>query len=252
MKKLIFTLSLISCSLALIAQNCGTGGAIPSSNGSSVGSFVGGGLGGYNPAMGQINTLMKDVYSGRYLSSVEEYNQIKGSPFLTDESSAATLVMNDGTEIKDVPVKYDLYAKEIIATNKDGDEIVLDPKYYLEVIIDVDGQQLSFKKVNPRDSEKFYEVLYESEGVVFFKDQSARLRKGENLGITRSPSSFNQYSRYYVAGEDNSLAKVNLKKRDVFDHFPELEAVAFREHIKSSKIKLSKEKDYKQLFAAMD
>ena len=61
-----------------------------------------------------------------------------------------------------------------------------------------------------------------------------------------------EHKKYYVKGGDGALAKVNLKKRDVFDHFPELEAVAFREYIKSTKIKLSKEKDYKQLFAAMD
>ena len=94
--------------------------------------------------------------------------------------------------------------------------------------------------------------LYQSGDVVFFKDQSAKLRKGENLGITESPSSFNQYSKYFVTGTDKTLAKVNLKKRDVFDHFPEMEAVAMREYIKNSKIKLTKEKHYKQLFAAMD
>ncbi len=151
-----------------------------------------------------------------------------------------------------MPVKYDLYAAQIVATDRNGQEILLDTKYYKVILLTIDGQETSFKKVNPKRPNQFYEVLYESGDVIFFKDRQARLKKGQNLGITNQPSRFSQHNRYYISGADRGLVKVNLKKRDVFNHFPEVEAVVMREYIKKSKIKLSKEKDYKKLFAALD
>jgi len=236
----------------VMSQSCGQGGSVPS--GSSSSSAIGGvgDFSGFNPTTSLLNSMMNDIYSGQYLASISAYEDINGSPYLLEESSQAVLVMNDGQIIENVPVKYDIYTKEIIATKPNGEDIVLDTRYYQEMLLTIDGQEISFKKVNPKSPDKFFEVLYQSGDVAFFKDQTAKLRKGENLGITRSPSSFNQYTRYYVTGDDDSIAKVNLKKRDVFDHFPEMEAVAMREYVKTSKIKLSKEKDYKKLFAAMD
>ena len=250
MKKLILcSLFGFSCAL-MIAQTCGQSGAIPSQTGSVIGSV--GTSANINPGLSHISNFMSDINAGKYSASLMGYDEIKGSPYLIKENVEGTLVLNNGQKIENVSLNYDLYIKEVIAENEDGETIVLDTKYYQEVIMPVDGEMKHFKKVNPKRPHKFFEVLYESGEVAFFKDQKATLRTGQNLGITEQPSQFNQSSRYYVSGEDNSVAKVNLKKRDVFDHFPEMEAVVMREYIKNSKIKLSKEKDYKALFAALD
>ena len=249
MKRLILLVLFLMAFALVYSQSCGGGSSL------STGSIGGGSvssLSNQGPNMSILQGLGNDIMSRQYLSSTASYDEIEGSPYLTKGATKATLVMNDGLELNDIKIKYDLYAGEIIATNKDDEDIVLDTRYYKEIIIDKNGESLSFKKVNDKHPNRFYEVLYESGDVVFFKDQDARLRKGENLGITRTVSKFSQHKKYYVKGGDGALTKVNLKKRDVFDHFPELEAVAFREYIKSTKIKLSKEKDYKQLFAAMD
>ncbi len=248
MKKLILS---IFCFLAfgfVYTQNCGGGSSSTAGAlGAGTGSFT---YQGANTSI--LRGLANDMVSNQYLSSISSYDEIDGSPYLTKDASSATLVLNDGREMIDVQIKYDLYAGEIIASDKKGDDIVLDTRYYKEILLEKDGDLLSLKKVNDKHPDKFYEVLYESGDIVFFKDHNAKLRKGENFGITQTNSKFSQHKKYYVKGSDGSLAKVNLKKRDVFDHFPELEAVAFREYIKSAKIKLLKEKDYRQLFAAMD
>ena len=253
MKKLIFTFCLAFTFGLVFSQDCG-GGSTGGSTGGSSGSLVGGGLTSFAPGSGALSSLqgLNNNFMGRYFAAAASYDEILGSPYLTSESVKATLIMNDGVEMNDIPIKYDIYANEIIATNVEDEEIILDTRFYKEITFENEGQPVVMKKVNPKKPDVFYEILYESGDIVFFKEQEARLRKGENLGITKSESKFNQHKRYYVKGEDQSLAKVNLKKRDVFNHFPEIEAVAFKEYIKSSKIKLSKEQDYKKLFAAMD
>lgn len=251
MKKIVLIVFSTLAFGIVYSQNCG--------GGSSSGT---GSIGSASPSVGNFNyqsannsvmaSLASNVRANQYLSSVAQYDEIDGSPYLTKEAVSGTLVMNDGNEIKNIPIKYDLYVGEIIATNEEGEDIVLDSRYYQEIYFDHEGEMLSFKKVNRKNPDRFYEVIYESGDIVFFKDENVKLRKGENLGVTSTKPNFSKSKKYYVSGSDGSLAKVNLKKRDVFDHFPELEAVAFREYIKSAKIKLSKEKDYKKLFASMD
>jgi len=254
MKKLIFT---FCCAFTIgfaYSQQCGGGTGGGGTAGGTGSVLSGGTLAGFNMSGGQLASFhgLSNNFMGRYFASAQGYSQISGSPYLTNTNVEATLIMNDDVEITNVPMKIDLYANEIIVTNEEDEEIVLDTRFYKEIYFVNDGEQVVLKKVNPKKPEVFYEVLYESGDVVFFKEQRARLKKGENYGIAKTESKFNQHKSYYVKGEENAVAKVNLKKRDVFNHFPEIEAIAFKEYVKKSKIKLSKEKDYKELFAAMD
>ena len=158
MKNLILTLICCFSTGMIMSQSCGQGGPIPSSGsalggGSSIGSFS-----DFNSSASILNSMMSDIYSGQYLSSVTEYDKVKGSPFLQDEDSEGVLVMNDGTILENIPLKYDLYAREIIATKPDGEDIVLDTRYYKEMILDVEGQEVSYQKVNPKKPDHFYEV----------------------------------------------------------------------------------------------
>ncbi|MEE9374070.1 MAG: hypothetical protein V3V00_13545 [Saprospiraceae bacterium] len=252
MKKTLLTLFCCAAFGLVYSQSCGNGGSAGSIGGSagsissSISSYS---LRGFSSDLGR---AMGVKNTRNYLLAIKNYDDIQGSPFLTKDAVTATLVMNNDGLIENVLVKIDIFANEIIATNDEGVDIVLDTRFYKEVFFTFNGELLSLKKVNPKHPNVFYEVLYESGNIAFFKEQKAKLREGKNIGITQSISRFNQHKKYFVSGEDGAVVKVNLKKRDVFDHFPELEAVAFREYIKSAKIKLKMEKDYKQLFAAMD
>ena len=81
--------------------------------------------------------------------------------------------------------------------------------------------------------------------MVFFKEKIARLREGKDLGITKTDSRFHQYTNYYLStSDDGKIAKVNLKKRDMFKHFPEVQSIAMLEYVKKKGLKLKKEGDY--------
>jgi hypothetical protein len=252
MKKLLASFVFLMSVGLLLSQSCPQGGAIPSGSSSLNSGGFSNSFSDFNLSAFEFQRMANDLASGRYLASVKSYDEVEGSPFFEKGNTTGTLVMNDDRTISDIPIKIDLYANEVIATNDKGEEIVLDTRFYKEIWVQKENETITFKKVNPKRPDIFYEVLYEIGDVAFFKDSQASLKEGRNLGITNEKSKFHQYSRYYVTGEDDTLVKVNLKKRDVFDHFPEMQAVAMREYLKKSKIKLSKERDYKELFAAMD
>lgn len=263
MKKIFFFLLAVCTTFSMAAQTCGgtTGGGSSSSNtgsfasGASSSSSLQGSQQGFQTLAGTTNAssmrLFNAVTSGQYSAVKLSYKDIEGSPYMTEEAVNGHIVMNNGDVIRDVPVQYDLYANEVIATNDDGEEIVLDARFYKEVVMEVDGEEVIFAKMNEKNPDKFYEVLYYDRGFSFFKASYAKLREGRNLGMVEMPSRFKHSTEYFVKQSDGEISKVNLKKKEIFDLFPQIEVVAMEEYLKKNKMKLKKEGDYIALFSSV-
>jgi len=246
-------------SFCFYAQNCGpatttttssSGSLVSSGANSSSATSLGGQSFSYlnGSQHGLLRHMNNAVFSGKYTAASATYKTIKGNPYLTKKAVAGTLVMNDGTSITDVPLKYDTFADEVIATNHKGEDIVLDTRFYKEMVMTIDDDEVVFKKVNPKKPNKFYALLYDDRGLTFFKEVTTKMKEGENKGVAKIQARFRNYTKYYLKEGEGDVAKVNLKKKDVLSYFPQLEAIAMEEYCKKKGIKLKKEKDFIAMF----
>jgi len=251
---------LLALTMGLLMSNvgvaqCGSGSSGSSS--SSVGSS--GTVGNLNSLPGSFNfrDFSSRISSGNSIASQtysrieSSYAEMEGSPLLYDRFVDATLVLNNDTELPLVKVNYDGHLGDIIAMDENGDKIILDSRYYKRVIVDDREHFATFEKPNSKKGEKFYQVLYDKNGLVFYKDPEVTLRDGTNNGIVRTAPRFSKGYRYYVINGGSDPIAVNLKKKDLFDHFPDIELVAMQEIIKKNKYKMNKESDYMALFAQL-
>lgn len=256
MKKLFIVLLGAATYLPMSAQQCGsTGGSTSASVSTSASAFSGNtSVSSRSQNFDQVgwNRFMESFSLNQSYQTVENlYAQHDGSPYLFADYQDATLVLNDGRELPNVKVNYDAYQGGIVAQNEKGEKIILDGRYYKEVIIDAPTETMVFAKVNPKQKDKFYQVLYGRDGFAFYKDNTSFIREGMNHGLTNTNSKFMNRSKYYVVDGDSKPIAVNLKKKKVFKHFPEIEMIAINEVLKKNKLKLKDESDYMTLFAQL-
>ena len=196
--------------------------------------------------------MLSSISAGNYETAKLSYQAIKGSPYLNEEAIEGQLVLNDGSIMKNVPLRIDMYSGEVIATNPKGEEIALDGRYYKEVQIPFEGQDLVFKKVNESNPDQFYQVLYEDGDMAFFKLRKVSLREGKDSGIAKTDSRFTERTKYYIKHGDNLIAKVRLKKKDIFPLIPESELYAMEDFARRKGIKLKDERDFIAFFEGND
>ncbi len=181
-------------------------------------------------------------------TSALSYQEIQGSPFLNSEPLNGTVVFNDDSVINDVPINIDMYANEIIATKPNGEKIALDGRFYKEIILSHEGEELVFKKANEDEPSKFYQVLYDDGDMVFFKDNYVTLREGSNNGFSKTPSKFTPRTNYFIKHGDDQIVKVKLKKKDIFPLIPDSELYAMQEYARKKGLKLNSELNFIAFF----
>lgn len=249
MKRLLasFIFALACISLSAQCPPGGGGGSVPSvGSGSTISASNLGGTNG-NSLHSLNQQVFNDAFGGRY-SVQTTYANTNGSAFLTENDVEGTLILNDGSELKNVPLQFDLYKQEFIATNSKGEKMYIDKRFYQEIIIPIDGRQVSLRKINPKKPEQFYEVLYDDGDMTFFKERYVSLREAENNGIVNRQAEFKNRTKYYIKHGDNEVAKVKLKKKDFFSGFAGTEVYAMKEYAKKKGLKLKNESDYVALF----
>ncbi|MDA8693140.1 hypothetical protein N9L92_03690 [Saprospiraceae bacterium] len=213
-------------------------------------------IGGGNSASitgggGGLNVLNQSFGSSNYQSIKSTYASIDGNPYLNNEPIEGTLVMVNGMKVENVPLQIDLYSHLVIATNDKGVQIILDGKYYEEVIMPYDGQDLVFKKANPNKPDQYYEVLYDDGEMTFFKEGNVRLNKSssaQNSIANLSPSFNKSKTKYFIRKGDQDVVNVKLKKKDIFSMFPDSELIAMKDYAKRKGIKFKDEADYVAMF----
>lgn len=75
------------------------------------------------------------------------------------------------------------------------------------------------------------------------------LYEKKSNGLFETPALFSKKYKCDVRNGDSETVAVNLNKKEVFEHFPQIELVAMEEIIKRKKYKMKKESDYIALFA---
>jgi len=256
-KTLLAFIPMLVFSLSVTAQcspgGGGSGGTSSFSGGTSsfsgVTSSISGGAGAISSSLSLGHTQNQFASKASGLNSLRSnllsYEQVKGSPFLNDEAIEGVLVLNNGNVIENVPMQMDLYTHEVIATNDSGKEILLDNRFYKEIRLPFEGEELVFRRVNEKHPEKFYEVLYDDAGMIFFKERDVTLKESQSNGIVEQEARFRNRTNYFIKhGEDGEIAKVRLKKKDIFPLIPDSELIAMQAYAKKKGIKFKDESDY--------
>lgn len=257
MRSLFSICIMILASFTLGAQ-CGP----TDSNPTSVNSYGGGGTasfgGGSLSNISANNTLgaafLNQALSGSLVADRSiTYQNVKGSPYLNDAAKKGTLVLNDGNMVKDILIHVDLYTDDFIATKSDGEEIILNGSLLREIIVPGDDNKMVvYKKTNPENPDKFYEVLYEDTDMVFFKQRYVTLREGSSQGLARVQPKFNNRTKYFMRHGDGQVASVKLKKKEIFSGFVDAELYAMKEYARENGIKFRDEEDYIAVFEAVN
>ena len=247
MKKIVYSFLLSFAGFSLAAQcdvPSGGGGGGASLSTTTVGSSLSLGASNNHHVNQQ---FFSDAFSGKFTAQ-QSYANVTGSAFLADESIEGTLIMNDGTQIAGVPLQVDLYKQDFIATTAEGKEMYINKKYYQEIILPHDGNNISFKKINPKKPDQFFEVLYEDGDMVFFKERYVTKKEPMSNGMFKREAEFTNRTKYFMKHSDGKIAKVKLKKKDIFGNFPDAEVYAMLEYAKANGIKLKKEVDFVAVF----
>lgn len=246
-KSLAVLSSMICGSFTLSAQCPGGGGGTTTSVTTSVTQSINssaGGFGSYSNGMAGLSA----VGISQSQSNKLVYSDLKGSPYLNEEPTKGTLVLNNGKKVDNYLLQLDLHTNQAIATLSNGDEIFINSELIKEIAIPHDGELLVFKKTNPDRPDRFYQVLYEDAGMVFFKDRRATITDPVRNGIADRDGQIRHSNRYFISQGEGQIAKVKLKKKDVFSSFIDDEVYAMKEYAKKKGIKFSNEQDYVEVF----
>ncbi len=194
--------------------------------------------------------FLDDAFNGKYTAK-EKYFDIEGSPFLSEEPIIGSLVMNDGKKMDNIPLQLDLFANEIIATTAKGDIIFLNKKHFQEIILPIDGKDVSFRKINEENPDQFYEILFINRDLIFFKEMYVTRKESMTNGINKSPAEFTHRKKYFIKYPNGIIKKVKLKKKQMFKGFDTEDIEAMKKYVKDSKLKLKTEYDYVEVFEAI-
>lgn len=181
----------------------------------------------------------------------DAYNNIDGSPFLSDEFIKGRLWTTDGVVIVDVPLKLNFYSNEIIALGLSGQPFALDERNYLKITLPYEGRELVFKRINNSRPNVFYEVLYESEELTFFKERYVTIKESKNYGLSASPQKFSPRARYFIIQNGGHADKTKLKKKNLLALFPPSLAKKMEDYAEENHLILGKESDWVKVFAGI-
>lgn len=180
------------------------------------------------------------------------YNDIKGSPYLEKEVLSGYVMLIDNKKTEEIPLQYDIYRNEFFYTNKAGKELIIDLKLVREIYMMSGEENYLFKRVNPKKPHKFYEVIYETDGLDIYNEMGVNFFEGKEQGITKIDPRFSRDDTYYALKKGEDPKKIKLKKKDLFKLFSKEEQKQMDKIVKDQKIKLKKSKDFKQLFKSLN
>ncbi len=209
-------------------------------------------------AMGQsyeindVNSLSDQFKFGRFtditFDETSEQKNYEGSPFFNDNFFSGEVVINDSSNYRQVPLRYNIYTDKIQFSNNQGRILefnLANQKY----VFTIEGHQFVYKDYfSGKENEKgVLELLFEGQ-ISLYKRYSVVFKSAtKEAGF--KPAEPNRFERlddkYLIAIENNLPESINLSKKlleslKVFK--PDIE-----EYVKTHKIKLRSEQDLIQL-----
>lgn len=176
-----------------------------------------------------------------------EYQQVRGSAFLFDDWSKGDVYYTNGTIVKNINLKLDIYTHQVLAYQDLLKRIlILEKKDIKSIVLYNLGVEHVFKRVNISKSKSysidgiFVEVL--AEGKISFYKLYYKERIFLSTPVKPYIYEFSMGKEYYLDYNSESSV-ISLGRRSLFKRFPELKT-DLKQYIRSSHLKLKTEKDF--------
>jgi len=175
------------------------------------------------------------------------YDDIDGSPFYYDDYVHSTGITANGEVLDSLNLKYDLATYNFLLKSNDGDEEIIDTRKFREFHMNIEGEEILFKRVDPRYPDIFYEIIFQNKDMTIYKSEEVSMVKGEDLGISKTNDRFFTKETYLVKKGDQ-IEWVKLKKKSLWKYLSKEQTELLDHHLKTTKTKLRKTSDYRKLF----
>ncbi len=195
--------------------------------------------------------------SGQLIMEMKYNPKSKGVTLFSDFQNGA-LVDARGNTKEEVEVNYNRILGLFISRYQ-GKEIILNERLYTEVnIIPTETafseyNNMAFKnKINPEDPWRYYQVLYESEEIIFAKGYDSKVfsEGGINYGKGSDTDVIKTSEGYYIL-DNTGFEKIKLKTKDLTNKFRKLKN-QIEKLEKQQGLNLKKEKDVIKLFSMLE
>jgi len=181
-----------------------------------------------------------------------KYENHRGNPFYNDGVFHGSLVSARGDQVDNLLLLYDLFKNELYFLKDDREQLLIKP-YLKEVHAIVKGETKVMRRVNPFELDRFYEVVFEDDQLVLFKDVEVNLIEGVNKGMIAVEPRFMKKTSHNLVVKKNSteIVEVNLKKKDLLKMLPSDRAKACRNYLRENKkFRLKSEESYAEMLGA--
>ena len=187
-----------------------------------------------------------------YLAGSEpiSYDDMDGSPYYHDDFALSSGMKANGKILDSIQLKYDLVAHSFLAKLEDGKVITVDDKQFREFRMNIDGEEILFKRVDPKFPNRFYEIIYSGKDMTIYKSEVFSVVKAENKGFTKSKNRFIS-KKIFLVKKGRQIERVKLKKKDLWKYFDKEKREILDAHLKKNKMKLKKVRDYRKLFEVL-
>jgi len=176
-----------------------------------------------------------------------DYRQVKGSPYLYDDWMIGDIFLDNGRGIKNVMIKFDVYAHRVLVYHENLKRVVLIEKQHTaEFILRVSGEERRFRKLMEVNSKSkvfdgcYFEVL--SEGEISLLKLNYRdvypINNPNKIFIDEFTDEEN-----YMVFVNNDYKQIRLSRNYFFHNYPEYKD-QLRKYIRKNKLKVRTEKDF--------
>ncbi len=181
-----------------------------------------------NTVIAQSNQNQNRTFNSRdeILATTPLDRSIKGTPYLVDKWSNATVVFSPNHVVDRLKIKYNLYFDEVLILKSTGDSVALLNQNITSFTFEDEDKRLK-KYVNkynlpfktPSIKNTFVQVLYSSENLIFIKVAYSKVSKAEKVQSSYSTSrNYDEYftiAQYFILKNGLDPQEVRLNRRNL-------------------------------------
>jgi hypothetical protein len=159
--------------------------------------------------------------SGNSVLKEQKYKSYEGELFLFEVFMKADIYDVNNNIIEDVDVNFNRLLS-LFTGKTQGKTLLLNEYRYPKIIVYVpdSGKKTFVNKLDSKNPEKYFQVIYESNNLTFLKDYTAKIMDsgGFNYGKSGDTAYVTKDEKYYYL-IDGKLNKIKLNEKDILKPF---------------------------------
>jgi hypothetical protein len=177
--------------------------------------------------------------------SIQKYEQIKGSPYLTEGWSDGIVKLKNGKSYK-ARIKYDQIADELHFESNGKELLFVNPvsEFKIEVLKDGKKKDLYFRNGFAPNPEAFYQILADGKTILLKKNRKVIVDKTPFNSAT-AVKRFEPQTRYYLY-HNNDLESIKANKKSILSALEDKKDILDK-HIQKEKLDPARDEDLSEL-----